>query len=333
MPAAQKASRPVPGATPPAAHPAPRHTVDDGPAAWPALSGGSASNEDSFEEPLVLVGNPRLGSRPRAFADIDEALADSMLDGGEVNGLIVRGASLRGDDHRYYSETRQDSFSIRTSTGAAPLLVCVADGVGSQPLSHLGSTAACRLLADELAPRAAAMLDPKQENRLVQHCQDAVDRLAQRIEVLAQERDVSPKALSTTLVAVLFGEAEAEADSKRRVVLFGVGDSSAFILRGGAFQSSIGPEEVGELAGDATDALPTHVGQIQVRVADLVPGDLVLVCTDGLANPMRNDRVRGQLAQWWQRDQPPGLAEFYWQLSFRAQSFGDDRTAVCVWIR
>ena len=56
-----------------------------------------------------------------------------------------------------------------------------------------------------------------------------------------------------------------------------------------------------------------------------------MVCTDGLSNPMRNAAVSSQLAQWWGRGTVPGMPEFGWQLSFRAKSYGDDRTAVCAW--
>ena len=61
--------------------------------------------------------------------------------------------------------------------------------------------------------------------------------------------------------------------------------------------------------------------------------DMLIICTDGLSNPMRNQDVRAQLAQWWECDRIPGIAQFGWQLSFRAKSFGDDRTAICVWGR
>ena len=59
---------------------------------------------------------------------------------------------------------------------------------------------------------------------------------------------------------------------------------------------------------------------------------MLMLCSDGLSGPMdNNESVRDQLADWW-GGQPPSLPEFYWQMSFRAQTYGDDRSAVCVWV-
>jgi hypothetical protein len=60
---------------------------------------------------------------------------------------------------------------------------------------------------------------------------------------------------------------------------------------------------------------------------------MLMVCSDGMSNPMRNGDVRKQLAQWWSGDRVPGLLEFGWQVGYRAKTYGDDRTAVCVWSR
>ena len=60
---------------------------------------------------------------------------------------------------------------------------------------------------------------------------------------------------------------------------------------------------------------------------------MLMVCSDGMSNPMTNDDVREQLARWWGGEQVPGLMEFGWQVGYRVKSYGDDRTAVCVWSR
>jgi serine/threonine protein phosphatase PrpC len=289
------------------------------------------TNDDWPGDPLVLVGNPRLGSTPRQFPTAPEAPPDSVIDGLEVAGLAVRAASLRGDDHRYYGEPRQDSFAVHalpTPSGDV-LLACVADGVGSKPLSHLGSSALCRLLGQVVAPYAAEILDPDAEERVRPRLQSLITEASQLLDKEAAERREQPSALSTTLVAALFGPV---ADGHRRAVLFAVGDSPAFVLRDRIFEEPFGADDPVELAGSATAALPGKVGEVTVSIADLSAGDVVVLCTDGLGNPMKNLGVRDRVAEWWQ-DGPPGLPLFYWQLSFRAQSFGDDRTAVCVWVK
>jgi len=291
-----------------------------------------ASGPAELGEPVVLVGKPRLKSRPGAFTTALDAPPDSAIDGGDLNGMVVRAASLRGDDHRYYADPRQDAFAIHslsTGKGATALLVCVADGVGSKPLSHLGSAAATRILGQEIEPYAQKLLDPAAEGGLRKRCAEVISHVTQRLELEAAHRQVPAQALSTTLVAALIGSIAG--GGHRRAVMFAVGDSPAYILRDGHFEQIFGAGAADDLAGAATDALPSRTVEPIVMVAELGPGDVVVLGTDGLGNPMVNEDVRTQLAKWWQGG-PPSLPAFYWQMSFRAQSFGDDRTAACVWI-
>jgi hypothetical protein len=83
------------------------------------------------------------------------------------------------------------------------------------------------------------------------------------------------------------------------------------------------------VASSATRALPHDIEHVEVGYADLYPGDMLLLCTDGLAKPMRGPRVSTQLASWWSL--PPSLPEFFWQMSFRVKTHDDDRTSVCIW--
>ncbi|SDT50348.1 protein phosphatase 2C domain-containing protein [Actinoplanes derwentensis] len=291
----------------------------------------SLTTDDWPGEPLVLVGNPRLGSTPRSFPTAPESPPDSMIDGHEVADLVVRAASLRGDDHRWYGEPRQDSFAVHklSTPGGEALLCCVADGVGSKPLSHIGSAALCRLLGPVIAPYAADLLDPEQEGMLRTRLASLITEVSKLLGKKADEYREQPSALSTTLVAALFGPVTG---GRRQAVLFAVGDSPAFVLRDGMIEEPFGAEDPVELAGGATAALPASVGEVTASVAELAAGDVVVLCTDGLGNPMKNTGVSDKILAWWQGS-PPNMAEFYWQLSFRAQSFGDDRTAVCVWVR
>jgi serine/threonine protein phosphatase PrpC len=62
-------------------------------------------------------------------------------------------------------------------------------------------------------------------------------------------------------------------------------------------------------------------------------GEMLLLCTGGLAEPMRHADVRDALGRWWAEPDVPELAAFLWHISFRAKAFSDDRTALCVWVR
>ncbi|MEV4623492.1 protein phosphatase 2C domain-containing protein [Asanoa sp. NPDC049573] len=280
----------------------------------------------------MLIGAPTLTSTPGRFPVLAEPVADSVLDGGTVGGLTVRAASIRGDDHRFYGSPRQDAFALWTaadSASATPAMIAsVADGVGSQPLSHLGAAAVGAHVQAELQQHLGALLDAGAEHELSDRLHSVFAAVADRLRVDARAHDVEPHLLSTTVVGAVFGW---ESAGSRRAVLFRVGDSLIFTLRGGTFEPAFVDGTQNVVLDTATSALPLQVGPVEIGVATLAPGDVVVLCTDGLGIPLGTEPVARQLADWWHAG-PPDLAEFYWQLSFRAQTYGDDRTAVCVWV-
>jgi hypothetical protein len=116
---------------------------------------GQAGSQDqdvaetrAFPEPLVIGEMPTLRSDPRGLPRPDPVpdpvVPDTALDGVDFEGLLIRGASLRGDGHRYAATVRQDSMGMWRVGGSASaaVLVCAADGVSSEPLSHRGGAKA-----------------------------------------------------------------------------------------------------------------------------------------------------------------------------------------------
>jgi serine/threonine protein phosphatase PrpC len=310
---------------------------DEVPAAEPSVPPGPSEGQGptGLPVPPVLLGEPKLTSTPGALPTAEASVADSLLDGGEVDGLVVRAASIRGDEHRYYGETRQDAFAIASmlTPAATPnspaLLVAVADGIGSEELSQVGSQTVCSLLARHMRSYAGAILNPGSADPSLRdkRCLEVVEALHEELNREAKRRNVAPRALSTTLSVALIGTADG---LSRRAIVFAVGDSPIFTLRNGQFSKVLPVEADGGLAGNPTDALPTSIGPVRATELSLQSGDMLLVCTDGLGNPMKgNPSVTGHLA--WSWADPPSLPDFYWQFSFRAVTFGDDRTAVCVW--
>ncbi|KAA6213226.1 protein phosphatase 2C domain-containing protein [Streptomyces albofaciens JCM 4342] len=62
------------------------------------------------------------------------------------------------------------------------------------------------------------------------------------------------------------------------------------------------------------------------------PGDLLLLCSAGLAGPLTEAAGFGsRLAARWTAAGPPGLAAFLADVRLRAEGYGQDRTAVAVW--
>ncbi len=292
-----------------------------------------------FPEPVVIGSSPSfpvtLGTLPTTPGNMSgSAVPDTALDGADLPGLVVRGASLRGEDHRNMGIVRQDSMGMwRVNDGKmAAVLVCATDGVSSQPNSHRGAVAICQLLRDLAQEQLSHFFkaEPGTDAKFVWGF--VADQLAKQLSDLAVRQNMEPVTVSTTLAAALIEE-NPEHPAERRYVILNVGDATAYLLRGGEFTECLADPHEGEITESRTWTLPTSAGEAGTAAGILGPGDMLMVCSDGMSNPMRNGDVREQLARWWSDDRVPGLLEFGWQAGYRAKTYGDDRTAVCVWNR
>jgi uncharacterized protein YegL len=280
-----------------------------------------------FPECAFIGSAAKPGTDPAAIPDEWHKVPDTALDGAAFGGLVIRAASLRGDKHRLAGVTRTDAMSIyRVREGEVDAVVaCVAEGADVGPLSALGADQACQLVRDEVLKRLAKLFADAKDAPAV--CQDLVEGVADRLARRAGFLEVAPEELSTALMVAVV---EAGGDpQQRQSVLFGVGACAAFTLRDGAFGA---PYFAAGKAG-AESALPTSIGQVAVRTGNLSQGEALLVCTNGLAKPMRRAEVSERLAAWWRASEVPSLPEFAWQLSFRTAAPADDRTAICLWAR
>jgi serine/threonine protein phosphatase PrpC len=272
--------------------------------------------------------------------EVEGQPADIELDGADLSRLQVRAASLRGSDHQFNIEPRQDSIRIRqvtNKTGHRTLSAVVSDGVGSQPLSHLGSRLICDRFSELLGADGALDL-VRNEGRPEKIAKSVVQRLNDELERAAKEKKRAPKEYSATMVAAVVEDVPpGHGDLVRRAVVLAIGDSCAYVLRrDGAWEDVHDPKDVsGDLVSTGTDALPgSGVGALHSYQVPLNPGDVLLICTDGLANPMRgNAEVEDRLASYWRGGAPRSSLEFGWQVGFRAKSHGDDRSAICIWAR
>jgi serine/threonine protein phosphatase PrpC len=272
-----------------------------------------------LREPLVIGRPPSSKIEPGGLPDLDVTCPDTVLDAATAPGLVIRAASIRGDAHRYYEQPRQDAIGLWRISERV-ILACVADGLGSAKLSHLGATAACEAAREQLRVR------PNEE--IEEAAGRYFTRIADAIEKEAARRDVPAAELGTTFLAAVI---EVGVDgSPHRAWLMRVGDCEAKRLHKGVWAPCFDTEPEDEISTSVTRALPGDAGQVEVRRLRLDPGDMLLLCTDGLAKPMRGDEVRAQLADWWGAE-PPSMTEFLWQFSFRARTHDDDRTAICVW--
>ncbi|MCZ0979848.1 protein phosphatase 2C domain-containing protein [Streptomyces diastatochromogenes] len=257
------------------------------------------------------------------------------LDGAAFGALAVRAASVRGDAHRYLGEPRQDSLIVAllgTKDEGELLLLAVADGVGSQRLSHVGANKACQLAAWALDPRAREIheaLVAGREDRFAYVAGEAVDLVAKRLAQIAGS-DTDPAAYSTTLRVLLV-----PLDPKIRTRgLVTVGDGGTALLRDGTWDLAPGEtvkEREDGVIDTRTAALPL-TRTASVRLLTTRPGDVLVLSTDGLSSPLAGEpAMRTFLADAWGGGTVPEPADFLWQFQYRVKSYDDDRTAAVLW--
>ncbi|WP_167536400.1 protein phosphatase 2C domain-containing protein [Streptomyces ficellus] len=352
-PIARPATAPAPGPAP-ATAPVPDRVHEPAPAPTPTPTPAPALAAPPQEPPASGVPRlgepwhsgarpprypPRPGALPGVREDLDAAVVpDIVLDGATHGPLTVRAASVRGDSHRWEREPRQDALCVTRLGGGEPhdslLLLAVADGVGSAARSHVGSQTACRTVAgllDTCAEQLVQAVRDGADTMLTALVSSAVGRTAEALDRLAAERGEPPAAFSTTLRALLVPLDPAI----RNRGFFAVGDGGLARLRGGAWDLDPTGREADGPGGGVIDtrtaALPTARHTEAHVLGPAAPGDVLVLSTDGLSSPLAGERqVRDFLAAAW-GGEPPEPADFLWQTQFRAKSYDDDRTAVCLW--
>jgi serine/threonine protein phosphatase PrpC len=262
-----------------------------------------------------------------------------LLDGISAGRLTVRGASVRGDSHNWEGSCRQDSMTL-TRIGppeAEMLLLAVADGVGSAPYSHIGSYRASRVAAchlDREAESIHAALTARDEGELRalagKAIANAIGELRADWERTARHegRAYADQDHATTLHVLLV---PTDARIRERVV-FSVGDGGLFVLRENGWAHGT-PADGGGVLDTRTEALPHAYRSVKATLVDTVPGEVLLLGTDGITNPLaqRDPSFARHLADVWGGPEAPSLSDFLWQAQTRVKSYDDDRTVICVW--
>ncbi|MFF1271958.1 protein phosphatase 2C domain-containing protein [Streptomyces marokkonensis] len=293
--------------------------------------------------------------------DLDGLVPDTVLDGARYGACTLRAASVRGDSARYRGEPRRDALlTARFGTGEqALLLVALATGARTAPRAHLAAAEACRWIGRAVGRSHARLVDDIRAARrgdLKSGLHRLTDRSLGRLRAGAAEQGLEPDAYAATLRCLLL---PADPECRTRV-FFGVGPGGLFRLRDGAWQD-IEPE-VTEVKGEPVvgfgsppsetpqgDRLTMDLGlptppspyepapepprePFRFRTSVARPGDTLLMCGTGLADPLRGEEeLRTHLADRWSRPEPPGLAAFLTDTQVRVKGYADDRTAVAVW--
>ncbi len=226
--------------------------------------------------------------------------------------LVARHGALT--DIGLQRKTNEDTFVVQ------PPLYVVCDGMGGANAGEVASGLAAQTLATEVAAGRSLLEAAEAANAAV------FGRASENVEQTG---------MGTTLTAFLLQDATAR--------FVHIGDSRAYLLRDGALeQVSDDHSLVGEMVRDGrltleeaavhphrsilSRALGTEArAKIDEFTVDLLPGDVLLLCSDGLSGPVAADALLLALT----RGDPQAAAERL-IMEARQQGGPDNITAVVV---
>ncbi|MFE6164740.1 protein phosphatase 2C domain-containing protein [Streptomyces sp. NPDC056486] len=297
--------------------------------------------------------------------DLGDLVADTVLDGARYGTSTLRAVSVRGDSARYRGEPRRDSLlTARFGTGdSALVLVAMATGARATPGAHRAAAEACAWIGRAVGrshQRLSEDIRAARRGDLKSGLHRLTDRSLGKLRAHAADLGIEPEEYAASLRCLLL---PADPDCRTRV-FFGVGSGGLFRLRDGAWQD-IEPR-VGDSTGDTGppvvgfgsvppqtpdgDRLTMDMGIItppspyepapeppprepfRFRASVARPGDALLLCSGGLAEPLSGEpELAAHLTQRWAKSGPPGLATFLADIQVRVKGYADDRTAAAVW--
>jgi PPM family protein phosphatase len=244
-----------------------------------------------------------------------DTVADVALD---AFGLTDRGLVRDGNEDHFLIARVNKSIDVRQTSlpteavaheFGGPMggyLLAVADGVGGRPdgeqasertlsamLSYMGRTATC-----------FQSLDTNEEHDLLEKLEEVVRGV--HAALLAEYGGMTSKLPATTLTMVLL--------AWPRAYHVQVGDSRAYVRRGGRLQRLTRDQNLGEFMvslgawtedqarmASTAETLSSAIGGSElepvVGLIDLAPGDSLLLCTDGLTKHVSDDEIGRALAQ------------------------------------
>ncbi|MEU5184746.1 protein phosphatase 2C domain-containing protein [Streptomyces longwoodensis] len=350
-----------PGPTPglaPGAIPAARTAPDSLPP--PVLPVGTPSARDH-----VGARPPTYEAEPTALPaadpdDLADLVPDTVLDGARYGACTLRAASLRGDSARYRGEPRRDALlTARFGAGEQALvLVAMATGARATPGAHRAAAELCRWIGRAVGRSHARLVEDIRAARrgeLKSGLHRLTDRSLGRLRAEAAEQGLDPAEYAADLRCLLL---PADPECRTRV-FFGVGTGGLFRLRGGQWRDiepaagevtgepvvGFGSAPAGTPAGDRLTPDPGATAPpgpgdppapprapFRFRASVARPGDTLLMCTGGLADPLRGEpELSAHLAARWAAPEPPGLAAYLADVQVRVKGYADDRTAAAVW--
>jgi serine/threonine protein phosphatase PrpC len=279
----------------------------------------------TVEPPVFGRPSPAAAAEPVLRTFGDAGVSAWRAEGGSTAWCTLRAASVTGVRHRLAGLPGEDSFAW--AHDGSRLVLAVADGLGSVE----GSGAAAARAAAAAVETALAAGDAGIDAREVEHLSpgprpetDPRPIRAIREGVRAANQAAAGGGATTLVLAVL--------DQQGRIDLARVGDSTAFVVAPGAGWSELfaGPDD--ESVGTETAALPNEDPTPEVSVATIGSADVLVLATDGVADPWRDgpETVAPSLAEAVAAR--PGALDLARLADFSRQGCHDDRTIMVVWL-
>ncbi|OKJ75178.1 protein phosphatase 2C domain-containing protein [Streptomyces sp. CB02460] len=301
---------------------------------------------------------------------LDRVVPDTVLDGATYGTYTLRAASVRGDSARFRGEPRRDALlTVRFGSGESALvLVAVAGASRGAEGAHTAAADACHWIGEAVGRSHARLSDDIRAGRradLKSGLHRLTDRAFGKLRARAAELGLEPDAYTASLRCLLL---PADPDCRTRV-FFGIGAGGLFRLRDGSWHDlepalpppaalsgepvvgfgSSAPESPPESGPDGDrltmdldivtgpapyveDPLPPPAEPFRFRASVARPGDTLLLCGAGLAEPLRGEpELAAELATRWSPVEAPALGAFLADAQIRVKGYADDRTAVGVW--
>ncbi|QMU68646.1 protein phosphatase 2C domain-containing protein [Streptacidiphilus sp. P02-A3a] len=292
----------------------------------PAVSGPPA--EATVALPHVGERPPTYDPEPTALPSADPDLLgtlvpDTVIDGARYGTMTLRAASVRGDSARYRGDNRGDRLlTARFGEGADALLaVVIATSSADEPSV---ADDACRQLAAAIG-RSRAQLLGDLRTGAQENLRYGLQRLTARATVRLRGAD-SEAGNSGALHALI-----APLDPTTRLRAgFGVGPGALLLLGDEAWYDAYAGRRLVQQQPSAEPE--SDPGRFRFRVVVPEPGDVLLLCSDGLAQPLCEEpAVSDFLADHWAHPHPPGMVDYLRHVQVRAKGYAADRTAVALW--
>lgn len=228
----------------------------------------------------------------------------------DAAGLTDVGRKRKANEDHFVIASLQKAVQVRQASLADPrvldrlrgpegLLMVVADGVGGRPDGAVASETAITTLVEYIGQAAGSFhqLDVNREHEFLGQLEAAVLEAHRRL-VAGQGGRTDGPATTLTMAMLVWP----------RAYIVHVGDSRAFYLRKGRLRQLTRDQTTGEYMVDAgawTEeqartapfgaALASALGSEELSPAiglvDLQPGDVLLLCTDGLTRHVPDERI------------------------------------------